>query len=98
MAGGTITGWLPDVAVVLWKRMLGALGNINKIQDPSLHAQVFDHLIDLWDTLAKIRANQGVPEEGTTPPPPVLTPPLTLFAPWCFEVGDEYTNKLLKNT
>ena len=26
MAGGSVKGWLPDVAVVLWRRMLGSLG------------------------------------------------------------------------
>jgi hypothetical protein len=31
MSGGSVKGWLPDVAVVLWRRMLGALGNINAI-------------------------------------------------------------------
>ena len=31
MSGGSVKGWLPDVAVVLWRRMLGSLGNINNI-------------------------------------------------------------------
>ncbi|KAL0270125.1 UNVERIFIED_CONTAM: hypothetical protein PYX00_007629 [Menopon gallinae] len=88
MGGGTIRGWFPDVAVVLWRRMLGALGDVNRLPDPNIHAQVFEYLVELWDTLAKIYANQGVPEEGNTPPPPTLTPPLTLFAPWCFKALD----------
>ena len=41
MSGGSIKGWLPDVAVVLWRRMLGALGNINLIADPVIHAQIY---------------------------------------------------------
>ena len=41
MSGGTVKGWLPDVAVVLWRRMLGSLGNINAIQDTSIHAQIY---------------------------------------------------------
>lgn len=86
MAAGSIRGWLPDVAVVLWRRMLGALGDVNRLPDPSLHAQVFEYLVELWETLFKIQANQGVPEEQSTPPPPVLTPPLALFAPWCLKV------------
>ncbi|GIY27857.1 hypothetical protein CEXT_291441 [Caerostris extrusa] len=45
MSGGTTRGWMPDVAVVLWKRMLGTLGNINKIKDASVHAQVLKYLI-----------------------------------------------------
>lgn len=40
VCGGTVRGWLPDVAVVLWRRMLGALGDVNQIDDPRLHAQV----------------------------------------------------------
>jgi hypothetical protein len=32
MAGGTVKGWLPDVAVVLWRRMLGSLGRRQKIK------------------------------------------------------------------
>jgi hypothetical protein len=33
LAGGVIQGWTPDVAVGLWRRMLGTLGGINKIED-----------------------------------------------------------------
>lgn len=54
MSGGSIRGWLPDVAVVLWRRMLGALGDINSIRDPSLHTQVFQYLVELGDTLTKV--------------------------------------------
>ena len=54
MSGGTLRGWMPDVAVVLWRRMLGALGNVNNIQSPSVHAQVFDYLIELSETLVKV--------------------------------------------
>ncbi|XP_076305803.1 ral GTPase-activating protein subunit alpha-1 isoform X2 [Tachypleus tridentatus] len=86
MAGGTKTGWLPDVAVVLWKRMLGALGNINQIKDPAIHAQVLDYLIQLSDTLIKIRENLGVTVDNqSSPPPPELVPPLHLIVPWLFE-------------
>ncbi|XP_049857449.1 probable Rho GTPase-activating protein CG5521 isoform X1 [Schistocerca gregaria] len=86
MAGGTVRGWLPDVAVVLWRRMLGALGDVNQISSPVLHAQVFDYLVELSDTLIKIRMNQGVSVDGLcTPPPPDLIPPLKIIAPWCFK-------------
>ncbi|XKL61926.1 hypothetical protein PGB90_001759 [Kerria lacca] len=86
IAGGSIRGWLPDVAIVLWKRMLGSLGNVNKISDPNLHAQVFYRLIELMNTLIKMRINQGVPEDNQkTPQIPEYIPPLTIFAPWCFE-------------
>lgn len=57
MAGGGIRGWLPDVAVVLWRRMLSALGDVNNIQDPNLHGQVMDYLIQLTQTLIKVRSS-----------------------------------------
>ncbi|XP_034238105.1 probable Rho GTPase-activating protein CG5521 isoform X3 [Thrips palmi] len=86
MAGGAERGWLPDVAVVLWRRMLGALGDVNRLADPALHAQVFDYLVDLNETMVKIRLNQGVsPDNLNTPPLPDLVPPITIIAPWCFQ-------------
>lgn len=54
MAGGSVRGWLPDVAVVLWRRMLSALGDINNIQNPVLHSQVFDYLVQLSHMLIKV--------------------------------------------
>lgn len=54
MGGGSIRGWLPDVAAILWLRMLGALGDVNKIQDPALHAHVFQFLNELFETLSKV--------------------------------------------
>lgn len=58
MAGGGVRGWLPDVAVVLWRRMLSALGDVNNIQDPVLHGQVMDYLVQLTQTLIKAREGQ----------------------------------------
>ncbi|XP_073994212.1 probable Rho GTPase-activating protein CG5521 isoform X1 [Rhodnius prolixus] len=85
MGGGSIRGWLPDVAAILWLRMLGALGDVNKIQDPALHAHVFQFLNELFETLSKIRLNQGIPGDNqSTPQPPELVPPITIVAPWCF--------------
>ncbi|XP_063984657.1 probable Rho GTPase-activating protein CG5521 isoform X4 [Diachasmimorpha longicaudata] len=86
MAGGNVRGWLPDVAVVLWRRMLSALGDVNNIQDPVLHGQVMEYLVQLTHTLIKIRLNQGVSGDNqVTPPAPELIPPLTVIAPWCFK-------------
>ncbi|KAG7202596.1 hypothetical protein KM043_009788 [Ampulex compressa] len=86
MAGGGVRGWLPDVAVVLWRRMLSALGDVNNIQEPHLHGQVMDYLVQLTQTLIKIRLNQGVSGDNqATPPAPELIPPLTVIAPWCFK-------------
>ncbi|KAF3844466.1 hypothetical protein F7725_007629 [Dissostichus mawsoni] len=53
MAGGSLTGWHADVATVMWRRMLGILGDVNTIKDPEIHAQVFDYLCELWQNLAK---------------------------------------------
>lgn len=58
MAGGTLTGWHADVATVMWRRMLGILGDVNAIMDPEIHAQVFDYLCELWQNLAKVRKKQ----------------------------------------
>ena len=85
MGGGTIKGWLPDVAVVLWRRMLGSLGNINAIGDTLIHAQIYKYLIELFDIMVKIRSNQGVSLDNLyTPSSPEFVPPFTIFAPWCF--------------
>lgn len=85
ICGGNLRGWLPDVAVVLWRRMLGALGDVNAITEPKLHSQVFEYLIKLTDTLIKIKHNQGVSMDNmSTPQSPELIPPLTLVLPWCF--------------
>eukprot|EP00095_Tigriopus_kingsejongensis_P007384 maker-scaffold1916_size24942-snap-gene-0.4 protein:Tk07384 transcript:maker-scaffold1916_size24942-snap-gene-0.4-mRNA-1 annotation:"250 kda substrate of akt" len=84
MSGGAVKGWLPDVAVVLWRRMLGALGNINHIADTVIHAQIYKYLIELHEIMVKIRNNQGVSlDNNFTPPPPDFVPPFTIFAPWC---------------
>ncbi|GAB0092803.1 Probable Rho GTPase-activating protein CG5521 [Sergentomyia squamirostris] len=85
LAGGSARGWLPDVAAIMWKRMLGALGDVNQIQSPKLHAQIFRHLVDMTSSLIKIRLNQGISNDNqTTPIPPTLVPPIGLIAPWCF--------------
>lgn len=85
LMGGTARGWLPDVAAVMWKRMLGALGDVNKILNPKLHAQVFKHLVDITDSLIKIRQNQGISSDNqSTPNPPTMVPPIGIFSAWCY--------------
>ena len=54
LAGGVIQGWTPDVAVGLWRRMLGTLGGINKIEDAENHALVFEELSLLIETMNKV--------------------------------------------
>ncbi|XP_061700793.1 ral GTPase-activating protein subunit alpha-1 isoform X2 [Syngnathoides biaculeatus] len=86
MAGGSLTGWHADVATVMWRRMLGILGDVNTIKDPEIHAQVFDYLCELWQNLAKIRDNLGISHDNqSSPPPPVLIPPLRILTPWLFK-------------
>lgn len=85
MAGGGARGWLPDVAAIMWKRMLGCLGDVNQIQNPKLHAQVFKYLVEITNNLIKIRMNQGVSlDSQTAPPVTTLMPPIGLVAPWCY--------------
>ena len=84
MAGGRRTGWSADVAYVLWKRILGILGDVNEISDPEIHARVFSYLHEQFDVFYRVRENLGVSLTNTeTPPPPTLVPPLYLFVPWC---------------
>lgn len=83
--GGTAKGWLPDVAAVMWKRMLGMLGDVNKILNPKLHAQVFKYLVNMTDCLIKIRMNQGISTDNqSTPIPPTVVPPISIITPWCY--------------
>ncbi|KAK2826344.1 hypothetical protein Q5P01_020558 [Channa striata] len=86
MAGGSLTGWHADVATVMWRRMLGILGDVNSIKDPEIHAQVFDYLCELWQNLAKIRDNLGISlDNQSSPAPPILIPPLRILTPWLFK-------------
>lgn len=86
LAGGTAKGWLADVAAVMWRRMLGALGDVNKILNPKLHAEVFRYLINITESLIKIRMNQGISNDAnqSTPLPPNLVPPIGIVLPWCY--------------
>lgn len=85
LAGGTAKGWLPDVAALMWKRMLGALGDVNKILNPKLHAEVFRYLVNTTECLIKIKMNQGISiDNQSTPLQPNMTPPIAITLPWCY--------------
>lgn len=85
LSGGTSTGWLPDVAAIMWKRMLGSLGNVNQIVKSELHYQIFRYLVDMTNNLIKIKNNLGIsPDNLNTPPLPELAPPIGIVAPWCY--------------
>ena len=86
MSGGRMTGWTQDVAFVLWRRILGILGNVNQIKHPELHERVFTYLHKQWDYLHRVRENLGISlDNQATPPLPDLVPPLHVFVPWCTE-------------
>ncbi|KAJ8341807.1 hypothetical protein SKAU_G00340980 [Synaphobranchus kaupii] len=86
IAGGSLTGWHADSAAVLWRRILGILGDVNSIRCPRIHAKVFGHLCELWHKLAKIRDNLGISADNqSSPPQPVLIPPLRMMASWLFK-------------
>lgn len=54
LAGGCLAGWTPDSSVILWRRMLGCLGDLNCIADPEIHAEVYEYLCDLTDCFIKV--------------------------------------------
>jgi len=56
MSGGDVRGWTPDVAAILWRRMLSALGDVNTLENPLLHEQVFQYLLDLSTTMTKVKS------------------------------------------
>ncbi|KAH0514680.1 Ral GTPase-activating protein subunit alpha-2 [Microtus ochrogaster] len=64
IAGGNLTGWHPDSAAVLWRRVLGILGDVNNIHSPKIHARVFGYLYDLWYKLAKATTLPNEYKEG----------------------------------
>ncbi|XP_076017611.1 ral GTPase-activating protein subunit alpha-2 isoform X2 [Genypterus blacodes] len=85
IAGGTLTGWHPDSAFVLWRRILGILGDVNSIRCPKIHAKVFTYLYELWHKLAKIRDNLGISVDNqSSPPQPAFIPPLRMLASLLF--------------
>ncbi|XP_045527991.1 probable Rho GTPase-activating protein CG5521 isoform X1 [Pieris brassicae] len=77
--GGRARGWLPDVAWVMWRRMMAALGDPNALKDPHAHHHLFNYLIHLNATLIKISANQTL--NGNTE----IHVPFNLVAGWCLE-------------
>nr|XP_055029089.1 ral GTPase-activating protein subunit alpha-2 isoform X2 [Misgurnus anguillicaudatus] len=86
IAGGSLTGWHADSAFVLWRRILGILGDVNSIRSARIHAKVLSYLYELWHKLAKIRDNLGI-RADTEPdvPKPLFIPPLRMLASWLFK-------------
>ena len=60
MFGGKAKGWLPDVAVVMWRHMLiGALGDPNEVRNPQIHVAIFDYLVELGYIFIKVIKHKG---------------------------------------
>lgn len=86
IAGGSLTGWHADSAFVLWRRILGILGDVNSIRCARIHAKVFSYLYELWHKLAKIRDNLGIRvDTDTVMARPLFFPPLRMLASWLFK-------------
>lgn len=86
IAGGSLTGWHADSAFVLWRRILGILGDVNSIRCARIHAKVFSYLYELWHKLAKIRDNLGIRvDSDTAMVKPLYIPPLRMLASWLFK-------------
>lgn len=99
ITGGTYRNWSPDSAVILWRRMLGILGDINEFKNPHLHTIAVHCLAKIVDDFIKIRDNLGIiiDQSGNIQQNldfhPTLVPPLDYFVSWLFEathLSDEY--------
>lgn len=92
IAGGHYTGWAAESAVILWRRMLGVLGDITSFQNPHAFAQVMECIYKVVDDLTKVKDNLGVSENASSPPPS-LVPPIGYFSPWllkCQQLPPEF--------
>lgn len=57
LLGGSHKGWNAEISVVLWRRMLGVLGDLNDIPDPAMHKLAFECLVKITDDLLKLKDN-----------------------------------------
>eukprot|EP00118_Oscarella_pearsei_P026270 m.309686 g.309686 ORF g.309686 m.309686 type:complete len:2118 (+) comp47370_c0_seq1:63-6416(+) len=88
VAGGKKIGWSDVAAAVLWRQMLGILGNVNDIEDPRIHKEAMECLDNVWDALYKLRQNQGImSEDGTAGKDPVYSPPLFALSATVFQAA-----------
>lgn len=85
-AGGSSKSWSPESSIILWRRMLGILGDINEIKNPKLHYQVMECLSKMIEDFVKVRDNIGVSVDNTfSPAPPTTVPPIHFFSSWLFK-------------
>ncbi|KAG9510395.1 Ral GTPase-activating protein subunit alpha-2, partial [Fragariocoptes setiger] len=86
LVGGTVRGWTKDNAVIMWRRMLGLFGNINSIEDPTIHHVAMRCLVKILEDFIKVRENLGISQDNqSTPHIPTLVPPLNYFSAWLFQ-------------
>ena len=52
--GVLLSGWSPDLAAVLWRRVVGLLGNPNRFKSAVLHEAAFKCLTRVWEDLLKV--------------------------------------------
>ena len=52
-------GWTREAAFMLWRRVLGIIGDVNEICHEETKAVVFSHLLDLHDILQNIANHQS---------------------------------------
>ena len=86
LIGGTYRGWSSESAYILWQRMLGVLGDINKLSNPIIHAQAMECLVKIIEDLIKVKDNIGVSDNQSTSKNS-LEPPLHYFSSWLFKAG-----------
>ena len=93
IVGGTYRGWNVESSVILWRRMLGVLGDVNALSNPDNHAMVMESLAKTIDDLIKVKENIGLTENGSRLAPSNLVPPIGYFSPWllrCLQLPEEY--------
>ena len=104
ITGGTYKNWSPDSAVILWRRMLGILGDINEFKNPQLHTLAVLCLAKIVEDFIKIRDNLGIviDQSGNIQQNPdyfpSVVPPLDFFISWLFEatfLNDDYKQSKL---
>lgn len=93
IVGGSYRGWNVESSVILWRRMLGVLGDVNALSNPDNHTMVMECLAKTVDDLIKVKENIGLGENGSRLAPSNLVPPIGYLSPWllrCLQLPDEY--------
>ena len=87
-AQGSTSGWNADLTGTLWCRLLGSLGNVNDVEDPSIHLAALECLSEIVEVFICVRDNQSVTlDNRSSPAPPRVVPPILHVAPWLFDVS-----------